>query len=308
MKNTTVSALGKGTILSIQSHVAYGHVGNCAATFPLQRLGYNVTSINTVLFSNHTGYGDWTGSVIDVGIVSDLLLGVEKRGVFEITQAVISGYMGETKIGKLIVDAVGRVRRKNPAAIYVCDPVIGDVGRGIFVRKGIPEYFRDVALLKCDICTPNIFELQWLTNRDVDTIGNILAAARYLLHRDGSRCEIVLVTSVKHSNTKKDTIEMLAVTKDRAWRVVTPEVKMAIAPNGSGDATTAIFTAWYLEAAAASGSRKGIAVETVLEKTAGSIYEIFENTAESGTRELQIVRSGDGIKNPKQVFEASRVD
>ena len=124
------------TILSIQSSVAYGHVGNSAAVFPLQRIGVEVWPVNTVHFSNHTGYGAWRGMVLPVEGVAEVILGIEERGVLHECNGVLSGYMGDASLGKLILDAFKRVKRANPNAIYCCDPVMGDVGRGFSCALG----------------------------------------------------------------------------------------------------------------------------------------------------------------------------
>ena len=125
-------------ILSIQSWVAYGHVGNASAVFPLQRLGAEVWAVNTVQFSNHTGYGAWTGQVFTGEQVAAVIDGIAARGALARCDAVLSGYMGDAGIGAAILDAVARVRAAQPGGVYCCDPVIGDEGRGVFVRPGIP--------------------------------------------------------------------------------------------------------------------------------------------------------------------------
>ena len=295
MVDSPVSRLGKGNIISIQSHVAYGHAGNSAAVFPMQRLGYNVTNANTVLFSNHTGYGDWKGTIVDTDIVSTVLQGVADRGVLEITDAIVTGYMGSAPLGNVILNTVEKVKQANPNALYVCDPVFGDVGRGIFVTEGIPEYLRDFILPKCDICTPNLFELEWLTGDKITTLEGALKSARKLIAKG---IKVVVVTSLEHQDTSPDTIEIIAVTEDKAWRVVTPKLEFAIAPNGSGDATTALFTCHYLST---------FDVAQSLSLTVSGIYEIFKNTNEAGTRELQIIASGDKMVSPDEIFEAVEV-
>jgi pyridoxine kinase len=118
------------SVLSIQSHVAYGHVGNSSAVFPLQRLGIEVWPVHTVQFSNHTGYGEWRGRVFDGQAVEEVVDGITDRGVLGSCDAVLSGYLGSSDIGHAVVQTVGRVRAANPDALYCCDPVIGDVGRG----------------------------------------------------------------------------------------------------------------------------------------------------------------------------------
>jgi len=172
-------------ILSIQSSVAYGHVGNSAAVFPLQRLGIDVWPVLTVHFSNHTGYGSFRGPVLPADQIAEVLRGVEERGVLPGCDAVLSGYMGDVSLGAVVLDAVSRVKAANPKAIYCCDPVLGDVDRGFFVRPGLPEFMRDHAVPKADIITPNQFELEFLAglgtgvgdDRAIATLGDALTFA-----------------------------------------------------------------------------------------------------------------------------------
>src|SRR5919112_315267 len=194
-------------VLSIQSHVAYGHVGNASAVFPMQRLGVEVWPIHTVQFSNHTGYGAWRGRVFDGPAIEDLVEGIAERGVLPRCDGVLSGYMGSADIGNAILSAVARVRAANPAALYCCDPLIGDVGRGVFVRPGIPEFMRDHAVPAADIITPNQFELDYLSGIATDTLASVkeaIAAVQLL----GPK--VVLVTSVEARETPADAIDLIA--------------------------------------------------------------------------------------------------
>src|SRR5690349_18382783 len=194
-------------ILSIQSHVAYGHVGNAAAAFPLQRLGIEVWPIHTVQFSNHTGYGSWKGSVFDAAMIREVVAGISERGALRLCDGVLSGYMGSADIGDAILDTVLKVRRANPASRYCCDPVIGDVGRGIFVRPGIPEFMRDRALPAADVITPNQFELDLLSGKETTTLPGALGAVAALHARGPSA---ILVTSLQTDETPGDSIDLLA--------------------------------------------------------------------------------------------------
>src|ERR687894_1205050 len=160
-------------VLSIQSHVAYGHVGNSSAVFPLQRLGIEVWPVHTVQFSNHTGYGAWTGRVFDGQAIDEVVQGIADRGVLGRCDAVLSGYLGSADIGHAVVQTVGRVREANGEAVYCCDPVIGDVGRGVFVRPGIPEFMREVAVPAADLVTPNHYELDHLAGTTTRTLDEV---------------------------------------------------------------------------------------------------------------------------------------
>jgi len=228
-------------ILSIQSHVAYGHVGNDAATFPLQRMGVEVWPVHTVQFSNHTGYGSWKGQIFDAGMIGEVVAGIEQRGVLGECDGVLSGYMGSAEIGMAILEAVATVRRANPGAKYCCDPVIGDVGRGIFVRQGIPEFMRDKAVRAADIVTPNQFELDYLSGRATRTLRQTRDAVK-AVHDLGPNA--ILVTSLLTDETPEDAIDLLASDGSGCFVVRTPKLPLVV--NGAGDAIAALFFAHYL--------------------------------------------------------------
>src|SRR5712671_8102890 len=182
------------TVLSVQSWVACGNVGNTAALFPLQRLGVETWSLNTVAFSNHTGYGKWRGAAVPASEIAALFEGIAELGVLPRCDAVLSGYLGEAETGPVLLDIVARVKEANPRALYCCDPVMGDVGLGYYVRAGIPEFFRDRALALADVVTPNRFELEWLTGGPVRSLTEAGAAATALRRRGPA---IVLATSIE---------------------------------------------------------------------------------------------------------------
>lgn len=280
-------------ILSIQSAVAYGHVGNSAAVFPLQRIGVEVLPVYTVTFSNHTGYGAWRGPLIDPADVGEVITGVEERGVFGSIDAVLSGYQGSEGIGDVIIDAVSRVKAANPEALYACDPVMGNAKSGCFVAPAIPILLRERVVPVADIITPNQFELGFLTETEPDTLESTLASVD-LARAMGPRT--VLVTSVERPDREEGTIEMLAVDDAGAWLVQTPHLPMKA--NGSGDVTAALFTAHYV----ATGS-----AQTALERTASSVYDLLQATLDSGERELQLVEAQEFYANPRMQFTARQV-
>lgn len=281
------------TILSIQSSVAYGHVGNSAAVFPLQRIGVEVWPVNTVHFSNHTGYGSWRGMILPVDGVAEVILGIEERGVLHECNGVLSGYMGDASLGEVVLDAFKRVKRANPNAVYCCDPVMGDVGRGFFVRPGIPEFMRDSAVPTATIITPNQFELEYLANRSVTNLESALAAVDLVMAM-GPR--VILVTSLRRADARSDRIEMLAVQENRAHVVETPLLPLAV--NGAGDMTAALFFAHWLK----SGS-----IQDALEVTAAAVFTVLEATVKSSAREIQLIAAQEGIANPERRFPAVQV-
>jgi pyridoxine kinase len=280
-------------VLSIQSAVAYGHVGNSAAVFPLQRIGVEVLPVYTVTFSNHTGYGAWRGPLIAPDDVREVITGIEERGVFDRIDVVLSGYQGSEGIADVIVETVARVKAANPNAVYACDPVMGNAKSGCFVAPAIPELLREKVVPVADIITPNQFELGYLTGMDPHTIEETLASA------DAARAmgpATVLVTSVERPDREEGTIEMMAVTPVGAWIVTTPLLPMKA--NGSGDVTAALFTAHY--------TRTGDAADA-LARTASSVFDLLEATHRSGERELQLVEAQEAYANPRLQFAVRQV-
>jgi pyridoxine kinase len=280
-------------ILSIQSHVAYGHVGNAAATFPLQRIGVEVWPVHTVQFSNHTGYGAWTGRVFEASLITEVVQGIAARGVLARCDGVLSGYMGSAETGAAILDAVAQVKAANRAARYCCDPVIGDVGRGVFVRPGIPEFMREAAVPAADVVTPNQFELDILSGHASATRREALAAID-AVHRLGPQA--VLVTSLHTDETPGDAIDLVASDPSGRFRVRTPRLPIAV--NGAGDAIAALFFAHYL--------RGGSAAEA-LSRAASSVFGVLARTAEANAREIMLIEAQEELVNPGRTFPAESI-
>jgi pyridoxine kinase len=281
-------------ILSIQSWVSYGHVGNASAVFPLQRLGAEVWSINTVQFSNHTGYGHWTGQVYSGASVRELIDGIAARGALARCDAVLSGYVGDPAIGDAILHAVEQVRVANPAAVYCCDPVIGDTDTGVYVRPGIEAFLRDQALTQADIATPNRFEVERLTGLECSTLEAVKTALIRLaegMRSGGPRC--VLMTSLETDTTPADHLDMIVAEGGAFHLLRTPMLPVSV--NGAGDALAALFLYHRL--------RTGSAV-TALEAAGSSVYGLLRRTAEAGSREIQLIAAQDEFVTPTQSFRA----
>lgn len=280
-------------ILSIQSSVSYGHVGNSAAVFPLQRIGHEVMPIYTVMFSNHTGYGDWGGPMLTGDNVRDVVRGIDARGGLDDVQLVLSGYQGGNDIGDAILDAVALVKERSPEAIYACDPVLGSASSGCFVAPEVQSLIRDRVVPQADLITPNQFELGFLTGTDPHTIDETLASVD-LIRQSGP--QTVLVTSVLRPDRPENTIEMLAVTPDGAWIVQTPQLPFKA--NGSGDVTAALFSAQLRESGDAASA---------LGRTAASVFELLENTLHSDERELQLIESQEAYVAPTHDFGVAQL-
>ncbi len=286
-------------ILSIQSSVSYGHVGNSAAVFPLQRIGVEVMPIFTVCFSNHTGYGAWRGPMLTGTDVREIVLGIEERGGLVGVDAVLSGYQGGDDIGDAILDAVERVKRHSPDAIYACDPVLGNAKSGCHVAPEVQNLIRDRVIPAADLITPNQFELGFITGTQPASLESTLESVE--LARDQGP-QTVLVTSVERPERAADNVmEMLAVTGGRgaeaeAWLIETP--RLPLKANGSGDVTAALFTA-HFRATGDAGE--------ALARTTASVFTLLENTLASGERELRLVESQEAYAHPSMQFQAHRV-
>lgn len=286
------------TLLSIQSWVCYGHVGNAAALFPLQRLGAEVISVNTVQFSNHTGYKSWTGAMLDSAGVDALIKGIEARGVFSTLDGVLSGYLGGADIGQSVLNAVQIARKMNPSVLYCCDPVMGDEGRGIYVKEGVAEFFKNMALSYADILTPNLFELQILSDMhhltSLDGLKDAVKILQQKMRPEGPA--IVLVTSAVLQDTPKNMLDVIVADRSRMIRVRTP--LLDITPTGTGDITAALFFFHYL---------KEKDIDQALARAISSVWGILSYTASHHAPELQIISAQKEIIDPTHMYEGEEI-
>ena len=276
------------SILSIQSHVVFGHVGNSAVVFPLQRLGAEVWPIDTVQFSSHAAYKGWRGRAFDAGMIDECVDGLDAIGALARCDAVLSGYLGKPEIGEAVLRAVDRTRERNSGAVHACDPVIGDVGKGVYVAAGVGEFFRDRALVRADVVTPNAFELSWLTGVEVADLEGLRRALR-ALHAMGPK--IALVTSLELADTPGDALDMVVSDAGGVWRLRTPRVALAV--SGAGDLTTGLFLFHWLRARSAPEA---------LASAAASVYGVIAATAALGRREMAIIAAQDEFVNPSRRF------
>jgi pyridoxine kinase len=280
-------------ILSIQSHVVYGHVGNSAAVFPLQRLGREVWPLMTVQYSSHVGYAGWRGRAFDAAMVDNCLSGLEAIGVLPRCAGLLTGYLGKAEIGEAALRALDRVRAANGDAAYACDPVIGDVGPGVYVAAGVGEFFRDRALPLATIATPNAFELEWLTGEPVNTLQAARRAIAVLRARGPL---VVAATSLQFDDTPAGALDILAGDDGGLWRVRTPNLPISV--NGSGDVFAALFFHHWLETCD---------TRDALSRAASSVYAIVKATLDSGSRELSLIAAQDELIRPTQPFTAEAV-
>lgn len=283
-------------ILSVQSHVAFGHVGNSAAVFPLQRLGFEVWPVHTCQLSNHTGYPTVHGRIFEAEHVAEVLAGLEARGVLGDCAGVLSGWLGRAAVGEAIAGAVKVARAQRPDLVYLCDPVMGDdtlCGERLYCAADIPAFVLERLVPLADVLTPNRFELATLAGGPVRSAEDAAAAARALLAR-GPR--LVVVTSLPGGG--EDTISCLAVTADAAWQVDSPRVALETPVHGAGDMMAALLLGHLV---------RGVGAAEALARSVSAVHAVITETAkaepgQAGGGELCIVAAQDAIAADPPAF------
>ncbi|KAG8232326.1 hypothetical protein J437_LFUL009425 [Ladona fulva] len=289
-------------VLSIQSHVVSGYVGNKSATFPLQLLGFEVDGINSVQFSNHTGYGYWKGQVLNESQFGDLMNGLRSNGLDNYSH-LLTGYIGSESFLLRVVDVVRHLRKVNRNLVYVCDPVLGDNGH-MYVPKEMLPLYRDRIISLSNILTPNQFEAELLTGEKINNLDDAVRAMK-LLHAKG--CDIVVLSSSDFGS--EDHLLALASShingKRKSVVIKIPRFKQHF--TGTGDLFTALFLAWM--------SRTQNDLKTSMEKTIATMQTVLKKTVDysegleienSSSRkfELRLIQSKVDIENPNVVIKA----
>lgn len=270
------------TILSISSQVVYGAVGNSAAGFAIERLGHEAWTVPTVLLAHHPGYGKYEGGPLDAELIANLVAALDAQGWLKRCDAVISGYLAEPDQADAIADAVARVKAANPAALYLCDPIMGDEPNGLYVAGGIEAAMKQLAA-RADILTPNWFEFGLLAGDRPKDNRATLALARSL----GPK--IVAITSAPAPEGR---IGCLAVDGRKGYRTETQAYKAiegATLPKGTGDLFSAIFLARLL-----TGNDVPLALARATASTAG----LIKSSVEAGRSELALARDQGMIWDP----------
>ncbi len=279
-------------VISVQSHVVFGHAGNSSAVFPLQRMGLEVFPIHTVQFSNHTQYQEgWTGRVFSPLDITDLTKGLKAIGAFEKCDAVLTGYLGSVDQCESITELVHQVMRHNPKALYVCDPVMGDPIKGCIVDEGITEYIVDKLMPMADVIVPNQFELSKFVGIEITDVSSAVAACKKALSLGP---KIVLV---KHLHSVADgecKFSMMLAFDDKYYIVQRPNLYFSKQPVGVGDLISAIFVAGLL---------KGWTPVDAFKHCNEAVYGVVKTTQSLGEWELQTIMAQEEIINPTEKFD-----
>ncbi|KAG5317571.1 PDXK kinase, partial [Pseudoatta argentina] len=280
-------------ILSIQSHVVSGYVGNKSATFPLQLLGFEVDAINSVQLSNHTGYKAFKGQVLNDKDLEDLVDGLVQNDLDNYTH-LLTGYIGSASFLKRVALLITTLKAKNPNLIYVCDPVMGDNGK-MYVPEALKEIYKEEIIPLADIVTPNQFELELLTDEKITNMSELQNAIKKL-HRNGPKTVAISSTDL----SEKLTAVVSAAEDNTLIKVDIPKIPATF--TGSGDLFAALFLAHvYLQND----------MKVTMEKTINSLYGVLLNTYEYSKAyidteaqpakkiELRLIQSKNSIENPK---------
>ena len=282
-------------LLAIQSHVVFGHAGNSAAVFPMQRVGVKVWPLNTVQFSNHTQYGQWTGEVLAPAQIPALVEGIATIGELGNCDAVLSGYLGSAEQGRAILSGVARIKAANPRALYLCDPVMGHPEKGCIVPAEVSEFLVEEALTTADVLCPNQLELDSFCGRRAESLQDCVSMARSLLVRGP---KAILVKHLAYPGKPEDVFEMLLVTSEGSWHLRRPMLAFPRQPVGVGDLTSGLFLARVL---------LGDSLVAAFEFAASAVHEVLLETQACASYELELVRAQDRIAHPRVRFEATSI-
>lgn len=304
-------------VLSIQSHVVRGYVGNRAAMFPLQVLGFEVDAVNSVQFSNHTGYAHWKGQVLKSQELHELYEGLKVNGVNKYDY-VLTGYTRDTSFLAMVVDIVQELKQQNSRLVYVCDPVMGDKWNGegsMYVPQDLLPVYRDKVVPVADIITPNQFEAELLSGRKIHSQEEAFEVMD-LLHCMGPDT-VVITSSDLPSPQGSDYLIALGSQRIRKpdGSMVTQRIRLEMHKVdavfvGTGDLFAAMLLAWT--------HKHPDNLKVACEKTVSAMQHVLQRTircakAEAGEGqkpspaqlELRMVQSKKDIEDPEIVVQAT---
>ncbi|MCQ9121640.1 pyridoxal kinase [Rodentibacter pneumotropicus] len=284
-------------VLSIQSHVVYGFAGNKSATFPMQLLGVDVWALNTVQFSNHTQYGKWTGMVIPQEQIREIVTGLDNIEKLQECDALLSGYLGSPEQVDQILYALEQIKKHNPNAIYLCDPVMPNPEKICVVANGVREALIEKAIPVADIMTPNLNELRQLSDFPINSFDDVLKAVRALLDKGVKKVLVKHLGKVGKINDP-DTFEIIMATAEGIWHLSRPLYPFNFEPVGVGDLIAGTFLANLL-----NGKSDVEAFEAMNNEVAG----VMKTTFELNSYELQTIAARFEILNPTAQYKAEKI-
>jgi len=278
-------------ILTLQSHVVYGHAGNAAAVFPMQRLGHQVCVLNLLQFSNHTGHGTWGGGAISADELKSILNGLKQVGVLSKLDCIVSGYIGSLEQAQAIYDFVLEVKADYPHIIYCCDPVMGDERPGMYVKPEIAVFMQSHLVPIADWITPNRFELSHLVGKPIVNLEDAVQACATLLD---DKKQGILATSIAD---QPGMTGLCLMTKEGVYYCETPKYELIHTVHGTGDVTAATFLSHLLN---------GENAKAAMEKTANTLHDLAQFSFENHLTELGIVACQEEIAHPRQTYRVKK--
>lgn len=282
------------TVLSIQSNVVYGYAGNKVATLAMQLQGVEVMPIHTVQLSSNTVYPHYDGIVLGAQQITRIVNSLEKIGVLSSIDAIISGYIGLAEQGEEILEAVKKIKFYNPNAIYVCDPVMGgDINKGSSLPQNIIDFFTKQAIKQADFITPNLLELQILSNIEIKTFSDVLNAIKIL---QSEPIQAILVKNLLHAGKTTELFEMILATPSQSYHLARPLYDFPHRPLGVGDLICSLFTAHLVN---------GQSQLTAFELAANAANHVLDITKQQNARELAIIDAQQWIKQPDLKYRAT---
>ncbi len=276
-------------VISIQSHVVYGHAGNSSAVFPLQRMGLEVFPIHTVQFSNHTQYSEgWTGKAFPADDINQLVKGLKAIGALEKCNAVLSGYQGNAEQCDSIASLVRKVKATNPEAIYVCDPVMGAPDKGCIVSEGVSEKLLNTLIPIADVITPNQFELSQFTQIEINNLDDAVTACKKAMDLG------IKIVLVKHLySVSDDKFTMMLGYQGQCYIVQRPNLRFEKPLVGVGDLISSLFTAALLN---------GMPPVEAFSYCNAASYAVVKKTYDLKEWELQIIAAQESMVAPEETF------
>lgn len=272
------------TILSIQSHVVSGHVGHQASVLPLQRLGFDVLALPSVLYSNHPGHGAFSGAPVEAGLMADLVSGLKTHSGLDKIRALHSGYLGSFEQVAIVRDLARSLQSETHPTPYFCDPVMGDREKGLYVDPALADAIKTALVPMAHAVFPNAVELECLTGQAPTNLDATLAAADTLLE---SGVAVVVATSLALDDQYPEGFCNLAVSREGAYLCAVPYLSGA--PKGAGDLLAAVFMARCL---------KHEHLSSALSQAVTVTHRILELSIRAGARDLLIVEGQDHVINP----------